>query len=153
MILPHSGRYIGKGRLLVHDDVLGIPIECDVNAVSDDAGLTYTGTFTGENIGSSEILVNFQADDGGQFDVTAGYGGIAIEGKGKLASLPGVCLLWTADRSAWATFTLFEVAAGHGLRAIIHDGKGPLGLELAFQGQIRALSGDNVVSLSNRRRR
>lgn len=152
MILPTRGRFIGKGRLLPRDDVLGIPIECDVTATQDDAGLTFTGEFSGESIGTHELLVNFQPDESGQFDITAGLGGVPYEGKGKLASMPGLVLIWSSDRTCHATFSLFEAPASRGLRALIHDQSGVMGLEIAFEGDVRALGSGNVVSLTSRRR-
>ncbi len=153
MILPTSGRFIGKGRLLVRDDVLGIPIECDVCATQDQAGLTFSGEFSGDAIGTHDLLVNFQPDENGQFDITAGLGGTPYEGKGKLASLPGLALVWSKDRKCHATFSLFDAPASRGLRALIHDEDVVIGLEIAFQGEVRALGASNVISLTPGRRR
>lgn len=153
MILPTSGRFIGKGRLLPRDDVLGIAIECDVTATQDQAGLTFTGKFSGESLGTHELLVNFQPDESGQFDITAGLAGVPYEGKGKLASMPGLALIWSKDRACHATFSFFDAPASRGLRALIHDEHGVMGLEIAFQGEARALGSGNVVSLTSRRRR
>ena len=152
MILPEKGRFIGRGHLMVGDEARGVPLSCDVTAEEDEHGLTFAGEVTIESAGSANVLVNFQPDDVGHYEITAGYGGRALEGKAKLATFPGVALVATGDHQLWASFSLFEAGGGLGLRGILRDDNGMMACEVAFQGELRALRSDNVVSLTSRRR-
>ena len=151
-ILPESGRLIGKGHLMVGDESRGVPVSCDIIAESDDHGLTFTGELETEGLGKVNVLVNFQPDNVGQYDVTAGYNGRAIEGKAKLAAWPGIVLVATGDKEVWGSFTLFEANGRFGLRGLLRDKDGDMSCEIAFQGELHALRSDNVVSLMPRRR-
>ncbi|MCZ6870465.1 MAG: hypothetical protein O7G84_13265 [Gammaproteobacteria bacterium] len=152
-MLP-NGNWIGRGRFITREHVLGEPIECLFKVSSEDPGIIIEGFQ--EQEGSAprrEFSIVISADDSGTYELDVHFGDWSLAGTAKLESQPCLGLLWSEDGRLHATFALFDLANGHGLRGIIHAAGTVISWELALQEHHRVMGGDNVVTLSARRRR
>ena len=99
------------------------------------------------------VLIGAMGTTGRERSDTVHFGDWSLAGTAKLESQPCLGLLWSEDGRLHATFALFDLANGHGLRGIIHAAGTVISWELALQEHHRVMGGDNVVTLSARRRR
>lgn len=152
-MLP-NGNWIGRGRCITREHVLGEPIECSFKVSSEDPGIIIEGRLEAEDDAPRrEFSIVISADDSGTYDLDVHFDAWALAGTAKLESQPCLGLLWSADGTLHASFALFDLPNGHGLRGIVHAGTAVLSWELALQERHRVLGGDNVVTLSARRQR
>lgn len=152
-MLP-NGTWIGRGRYITREHVLGEPLECVFKVSTETPGIIVEGfQERGGNAGRREFDLVISPDDSGTYELSSHFGEWSLAGTAKLESHPCLGLLWSDDGSMHVTFTLFDLANGHGLRGIIHAGRDIVTWELALQARHHAVGGDNVVTLSGRRRR
>lgn len=152
MIL-RPGRWTGRGSFVRQGQSLTIGLECTFEITSEDTGLTIRGTQTfpgSEHENSFSIWVT--ANEVGTYDVDAQFGAWRLDGTAKLESLPNLGMLWSEDRDTQVAFTLFSANNGTGLRGFSRAGKDLLTWEIAMQEKHVKVSGDNVISLTRRRR-
>lgn len=152
-MLP-NGNWIGRGRYITREHVLGEPIECVFKVSTETPGIIIEGFQEADgDAARREFSVVISADESGTYELSVHFGDWSLEGTAKLESQPCLGLVWSEDGSVHATFALFDLSDGHGLRGIIHTAREIVTWELALQEHHRVAGGDNVVTLSARRRR
>ena len=152
MIL-RPGRWTGRGSFVRQGQSLTIGMECIFEITPEDSGLTIQGTQTfpgSERENSFSIWVT--ANEVGTYDVDAQFADWHLDGTAKLESLPNLGMLWSEDRDTQVAFTLFKANNGTGLRGFSRAGKDLLTWEIAMQEKHVKVSGNNVISLTRRRR-
>ncbi|MEE8079224.1 MAG: hypothetical protein V3T18_09525 [Pseudomonadales bacterium] len=100
-----------------------------------------------------EYVVRVVGNDVGTYTLHVQTGAELLHGTAKLDSAPNLGLLWNDSGSVYATFTLFAIAAGCGLRGFLRDGETVFTWEIAFSLKQDVVQADNVISLRPRPRR
>ena len=148
-MLIRKGLWTAKGSVVFEGSSLGVPTEVDLEIVEDQDGLTLTGTI--EGAGKGDVSIRIGADDAGTYVVDARIGSLALDGIAKLESEPNVCLLWNVGQTQSATANLFVVDTGIGCRGCFREADKTVTWEILFRPTQQVVSGDNVVSLMQRR--
>ena len=148
-MLIRKGLWTAKGSVVFEGSSLGVPTEVDLEIVEDQDGLTLTGTI--EGAGKGDVSIRIGADDAGTYVVDARIGSLALDGIAKLESEPNVCLLWNVGQTQSATANLFVVDTGIGCRGFFREADKTVTWEILFRPTQQVVSGDNVVSLMQRR--
>ena len=148
-MLIRKGLWTAKGSVVFEGSSLGVPTEVDFEIVEDQDGLTLTGTI--EGAGKGDVSIRIGADDAGTYVVDARIGSLALDGIAKLESEPNVCLLWNVGQTQSATANLFVVDTGIGCRGFFREADKTVTWEILFRPTQQVVSGDNVVSLMQRR--
>jgi hypothetical protein len=152
MMLLVAGQWLGKGSLLLEGRSLGETIEAEAEIEADETGLSVRLQLV---VGDStrQLLVRIAANDVGTY-VLSVRNDIAdtLQGTAKLDSEPNLGLLWNDANTVSATFSLFSHSGGLGCRGFVRSEGTTYTWEVAFSRKQRVLKGDNVVSLSGRRR-
>ena len=148
-MLIRKGLWTAKGSVVFEGSSLGVPTEVDLEIVEDQDGLTLTGTI--EGAGKGDVSIRIGADDSGTYVVDARIGSLALDGIAKLESEPNVCLLWNVGQTQSATANLFVVDTGIGCRGFFREADKTVTWEILFRPTQQVVSGDNVVSLMQRR--
>ena len=148
-MLIRKGLWTAKGSVVFEGSSLGVPTEVDLEIVQDQDGLTLTGTI--EGAGKGDVSIRIGADDAGTYVVDARIGSLALDGIAKLESEPNVCLLWNVGQTQSATANLFVVDTGIGCRGFFREADKTVTWEILFRPTQQVVSGDNVVSLMQRR--
>ncbi len=149
MILQ-KGHWFGKGSLLVEGASLGDDVEVDLEITEDTGGLTLAGRLLGDLAG--EVSIRVAPDEVGTYVIDARIGPVALDGIAKLESEPNLGLLWNEGQTQSVSVALFNTANGIGCRGFWHEGGRTRTWEVLFKLKQQVVGGDNVVSLSRRRR-
>ena len=147
----HPGRWIGKGSLLPEGQSLGETVTCEVQVQRDDDGFTLAGSWRGASEGSREFVLRIADNEVGTYTLGMRMAGDSLQGTAKLDSPPNLGLLWNDSGSVHATFSLFPVTRGYGLRGFARDGGHVYTWEMVFSLHQETVRADNVVSLRRRR--
>ncbi len=132
---------------------LGTTVQCDVQIERDEGGFTLRAELTLQDAAAHEYVVRVVGNDVGTYTLHVQTGAEVLHGTAKLDSAPNLGLLWNDSGSVYATFTLFAIAAGCGLRGFLRDGETIFTWEIAFSLKQDVVQGDNVISLRSRPRR
>ena len=100
--------------------------------------------------------IRIAPDDVGTYVIDARVTNIALDGIAKLESEPNLALLWNQAQTQSVTVTLFKTSGGIGCRGFLHEGgenSKTRTWEILFKLKQEVVGGDNVVSLTQRRRR
>lgn len=152
-MLLRAGHWLGRGSLLAEGASLGQGVRCDVEVSQDDDGFTLAVDLDIKEVGARALSVRIAANDVGTYSINVRTLAETFTGTAKLESAPNVGLLWNEAETTYVAFALFAVSGGHGFRGFLRDGKSTYTWEIAFSLKQDVVSGDNVVSLANRRRR
>ncbi len=152
-MLLQPGHWLGRGSILVEGHSLGTTAQCDVQIERDEAGLTLRAGLTLQDAAPHEYVVHVVGNDVGTYTLHVQTGAELLHGTAKLDSAPNLGLLWNDSGSVYATFTLFAIAAGCGLRGFLRDGETIFTWEIAFSLKQDVVQADNVISLRSRPRR
>ena len=151
-MLLKQGLWLGRGSVLVDGASLGEQIQVEVEVDEDANGFTLTGFYMLKDSPQSDLSIRIAPNEVGTYSIDARVGGVALDGIAKLESVPNLGLLWNAGGTQHATFALFGVSEGYGLRGFLKEGEGTLTWEIAFSLKQDVVKGDNVISLTRRRR-
>ena len=152
-MLLQAGHWLGRGSLLAEGQSLGQGVSCDVDVSHDDAGYTVKAEIDIKEVGARALSIRIAANDVGTYSINVRTLAETFTGTAKLDSPPNIGLLWNEAATTYVTFALFSVSGGHGFRGFLRDGEHTYTWEIAFSLKQDVVSGDNVVSLANRRRR
>ncbi|MDH3643725.1 MAG: hypothetical protein OES38_16595 [Gammaproteobacteria bacterium] len=152
-MLLQDGHWLGRGSLLAEGQTLGQGVSCDVDVSHDEDGFTIAAEVDIKEVGARALSVRVAANDVGTYSINVRTLAETFSGTAKLDSPPNLGLLWNEAGTTYVTFALFEVSAGYGFRGFLRDGKNTYTWEIAFSLKQNVVSGDNVVSLANRRKR
>ncbi len=147
-----TGRWIGKGSLLAEGQSLGHAVTCDVQVQKDEDGFTLTGTWQGSEAAAWEFALRIVANEVGTYTLGMRLAGDSLQGTAKLDSPPNLGLIWNDIGTVHATFVLFPLTRGYGLRGFVRDGSHVYTWEMAFSLHQETVKADNVVSLRRRPR-
>lgn len=148
------GKWHGRGSFLRHGQSRGTPFESDFTITSESRGTHVTGTLEAKEPGAiKEFSVWITPDDMGTYTLMVTVPGITLRGTAKLESVPHLALLWSDTGNTSVAATLFPVSGGHGLRGFARGPKGVVTWEVVLQETIREVKGDNVVTLTTRKKR
>ena len=148
----HPGRWLGKGSLLAEGRSLGQAVACDVQVEKDQDGYTLSGTWQGLNAEPWEFVLRVVPNEVGTYTLGMRLAGDGLQGTAKLDSPPNLGLMWNDAATVHATFALFPVTRGYGLRGFVRDGQHVYTWEMAFSLHQETVRADNVVSLRRPRR-
>lgn len=149
-MLLSKGQWLGEGSVLVSGASLGDDIQISLEITEDQGGLTLTGTMGGDYKG--DLSIRIAPDEVGTYVIDARVAGAALDGIGKLESVPNLTLVWNEAHTQSGTVALFGVNNGIGCRGFLHEGAHTLTWEILFKLKQQVVGGDNVVSLARRRR-
>ncbi len=152
-MLLQPGHWLGRGSILVEGHSLGTTAQCAVQIERDEGGLTLRAGLTLQDAPPHEYVVRVVGNDVGTYTLHVQTGAELLHGTAKLDSAPNLGLLWNDSGSVYATFTLFAIAAGCGLRGFLRDSETVFTWEIAFSLKQDVVHGDNVISLRSRPRR
>ncbi len=152
-MLLQKGHWLGRGSLLLEGLSRGETVECDITVESDEGGFTITGETLFKEIGKRELIIRVADNDVGTYTLRVQIGNEVLNGTAKLDSPPNLGLVWNDTGSVHATFALFTVANGYGFRGFSKLTETTYTWEVAFALKQDVIGGDNVVSLTRRRRR
>jgi hypothetical protein len=152
-MLLQPGHWLGRGSLLAEGQSLGQGVSCDAEVSHDDGGFSIAVELDIKEIGTRAMSVRIAANDVGTYSINVRTLAETFAGTAKLDSPPNLGLLWNEAATTYVTFALFAVSGGHGFRGFLRDGKTTYTWEIAFSLKQDVVSGDNVVSLANRRKR
>lgn len=152
-MLLQGGQWLGRGSLLVEGVSLGESVECDVSVQSDDGGYTITGEAVFKDMGTRKLTIRIADNDVGTYTLRVQIGSDVLGGTAKLDSPPNLGLVWNDAGTVHATFALFTISNGYGFRGFSKLPETTYTWEVAFALKQDAIGGDNVVSLTRRRRR
>ena len=145
------GRWIGKGSLLAEGQSRGQSLSCDVEVRQDPDGFTLTGSWQDPDSPPREFALRVVANEVGTYTLGMRMAGDGLQGTAKLDSSPNLGLMWNDGGTVHATFALFSVQRGCGLRGFVRDGSHVYTWEMAFSLHQETVRGDNVVALRRRR--
>lgn len=149
-MLVKKGIWFGKGSLLVGGSSLGVELQIDLDITEDDGGTTLSGALAGEFTGALSIRI--APDDVGTYVIDARVGKMAFDGISKLESEPNLALLWGPGQTSNVSVALFQAGGGIGCRGFWQEAGRTATWEILFRLKQQVVGGDNVVSLSRRRR-
>jgi hypothetical protein len=149
-LLLKKGSWLGRGKLLVEGASLGAEVQVDLNISEDEGGITLSGQL--ERDFSGAVSVRVAPDEVGTYVIDARVAGLALDGIGKLESEPNHCLLWNQGQTQSVSVTLWSTSGGVGCRGFWHEAGKTRTWEVLFKLKQQVVGGDNVVSLSRRRR-
>jgi hypothetical protein len=152
-MLLSAGLWRGRGSYLLDGTSRSIPVECEIRVVEDATGLTITGDFTAKGDDERDLSIRVASNDVGTYSIDGDVARLGLSGVAKLDSAPNLGLLWNEAATLHVTFALFDVSGGFGFRGFARDGDATITWEIAFSLKQNVVGGDNVVSLSQRRRR
>lgn len=152
-MLLQPGHWLGRGSILVEGHSLGTTAECDVRIERDEGGLTLRAELRVQDAPPREYVVRVVSNDIGTYTLHVQTGAEVLHGTAKLDSAPNLGLLWHDSGGVYATFTLFSISAGCGLRGFLRDGTTVFTWEIAFSLKQDVVQSDNVISLRSRSRR
>lgn len=145
-----KGDWLGSGSLLVEGASLGDSVEVSLSVVEDSEGITLEGDVSGEF--SARVSIRVAPDEVGTYIIDARVGALALDGRAKLESEPHLTILWNEAGTQSATCSLFRVRDGVGCRGFWREAGKTRTWEVLFKLKQQVIGGDNVVSLSRRRR-
>ena len=151
MILK-PGHWLGRGSVLIDGMSLGRTVECDARVEADDTGLVVNADLAFQDDERRTLNVRVAANDVGTYTLRLASGGEVFHGTAKLDSPPNLGLLWNDSETVHLTFAFFAVAEGYGCRGFLRDGETTYTWEVAFSLKQEVVKGDNVISLTRRRR-
>ena len=152
-MLLQAGQWVGKGSLLVEGQSLGQGISCDVEVTHHDVEFNLGVEIDIKELGARALSVRIVANEEGTYSVNVRTLAGTYTGVAKLDSPPNLGLLWNEEGSTHITCTLFAIDKGFGCRGFLRDDGTTYTWEIAFSLRQQVVSGDNVVSLANRRKR
>ncbi len=147
-----DGHWTGRGSILADGQSRGQPVECEVDVLRDEKGVTVTGQWRQAERNDRDVSVRVAGNEVGTYTLAVRLNGETLQGTAKLDSPPNLGLLWNDAGSVHATFALFEVAGGFGFRGFVRDGTRVFTWEMAMSMRPGPAHGGNVVSLPRRRR-
>lgn len=145
-----KGNWLGTGSLLVEGASLGESLGMELTVTEDDAGMTIDGQLEGEY--SGRISIRVAPDEVGTYIIDARVAELAMDGRAKLESEPHLALMWNAGHTQSAAVSLFRTRDGVGCRGFWQEGGKTRTWEILLKLKQQVIGGDNVVSLSKRRR-
>ncbi len=146
-----DGHWAGRGSVLADGQSRGQPVECEVEVLRDDQGITVRGQWRQEQT-DRDVSVRVAGNEVGTYTLVVRLNGETLQGTAKLDSPPNLGLVWNDSGSVHATFALFEVTGGFGFRGFVRDGARLFTWEMAMSMRSGPPHGGNVVSLPRRRR-
>ena len=152
-MLLQAGHWLGRGSLLAEGQALGQGVSCDVEVTHDADGFSIAAEIDIKEVGARALSVRIATNDVGTYSINVRTLAETFVGTAKLDSPPNLGLLWNGAATTYLTFALFAVSGGCGFRGFLHDSKNMYTWEIAFTLKQETISGDNVVSLLNRRKR
>jgi len=152
-MLLRPGHWLGRGSLLAEGQSLGQGVSCDVQVSSDEDGYTVKAEIDIKEVGARAMSVRIAANDVGTYQISVRTLSETFAGTAKLDSPPNLGLLWNEAATTNVTFALFVVSDGIGCRGFVRDGTTTYTWEIALSLKQDVITGDNVISLANRRRR
>jgi hypothetical protein len=153
VVLLQSGHWLGRGSLLAEGQSLGQGVNCDVEVSQDDTGFTVAVEIDIKEVGARALSVRIAPDEVGTYSINVRTLAETFAGTAKLDSPPNLGLLWNDAATTYITFALFTVSGGYGFRGFLRDAESTYTWEIAFSLKQDVITGDNVVSLVNRRKR
>ena len=145
------GRWTARGSLLAEGQSRGQALSCEVQVQRDADGHTLTGHWQLPDGAAREFALRVVANDVGTYTLGMRMAGDGLQGTAKLDSSPNLGLLWNDAGTLHATFALFPLARGFGLRGFARDGGHVYTWEMSFSLHQETVRSDNVVSLRRRR--
>lgn len=146
-----TGRWTARGSLLAEGRSRGETLSCDVQVQRDDDGYTVTGHWQLPDGPAREFALRVVANDVGTYTLGMRMAGDGLQGTAKLDSSPNLGLMWNDAGTVHATFALFPLTGGYGLRGFARDGGHVYTWEMSFSLHQETVRGGNVVSLRRRR--
>lgn len=152
-MLLRPGHWLGRGLLLAEGQSLGRGVSCEVEVSEYGDGYTVKAEIDIKEVGARAMSVRIAANDVGTYEISVRTLAETYAGTAKLDSPPNLGLLWNEAATTYVTFALFAVSGGIGFRGFLRDGTTTYTWEIALSLKQDVISGDNVISLANRRRR
>ncbi|MCB1685936.1 MAG: hypothetical protein R3E82_12560 [Pseudomonadales bacterium] len=146
-MLLRAGHWLGRGSLLVEGFSLGETLECDARVERDTGAFLINASLKSQRGGARDFVIRVAGNEVGTYSLRIQVGAEVLTGSAKLDSAPNLGLLWNDAESVYATFSLFAISDGIGLRGFLRDGRNTFTWEIAFSEKRDMVKADNVVSL------
>ena len=146
-MLLRAGHSLGRGSLLVEGFSLGETLECDALIEQDTGSFVINATLKSQRGGVRDFVIRVAGNEVGTYSLRLQAGAEVLTGSAKLDSAPNLALLWNDEESVFATFSLFAISDGIGLRGFLRDGRNTYTWEIAFSEKRDVIKADNVVSM------
>jgi hypothetical protein len=152
-MLLRPGHWLGRGSLLAEGQSLGQSVSCEVEISAYQDGYNVKAEIDIKEVGARAMSVRIVGNDVGTYEISVRTLSETYSGTAKLDSPPNLGLLWNEAATTYVTFALFAVSDGIGFRGFLRDGATTYTWEIALSLKQDVITGDNVISLANRRRR
>ena len=151
-MLLNDGDWALRGSLLPEGLTLGVNLRGELRLASDDEGTSATGSLVIGDDAPRHLSVRVAPNESGQYQLQLVLDGAALDGVGKLDSLPHLASLRSESGDAVAV-TLFRTESGVGCRGFLSQDSGTLTweAELRLERSAGRAPGANVVTLRPRR--
>ena len=146
-MLLTKGHWLGRGSLLVDGNSLGETLECDALVEQDPGAFVINATLKAQRGDVRTFVIRVAGNEVGIYSLRLQTGAEVLTGSAKLDSPPNLALLWNEAETVYATFSLFSISGGLGLRGFLRDGRNTYTWEIAFAEKRDVIKADNVVSL------
>jgi hypothetical protein len=151
-LILRAGHWLGRGSVLIEGMSLGRTVECDARVEADESGLVVNAELAFQDDERRNLNVRIAGNEVGTYTLRLSSSGEVFHGTAKLDSPPNLGLMWNDSETVHLTFALFAVSNGYGCRGFLRDGDTTYTWEIAFSLKQDVVKGDNVISLTRRRR-
>lgn len=139
--------WVGRGSWRVTTDSTGVKFECIVQIKDEGNGTAINVTAITETDTKIKYDVWIVADETGLYTIRVNGEEMALDGIGKLESLPHLATLRSEDGNTSLVLTVFEMPEVYGTRGFLTEGKHTYTFELALRMRVKVVQekNDNVT--------
>ena len=145
MILSPN-KWIGRGSWRVTTDSTGVKFGCHVHIVDEGNGTSIHVEVETETKNSMNYDVWIVPDETGLYTITVNNSGLALEGIGKLESLPHLATLRSVDADTQLVLAVFEMPEVFGTRGFYTHQQHMYTFEIALRRQVRVVQETNETN-------
>lgn len=117
-----SGRWQGKGTLLLAGNSLGVPVSGSLSVQREDGAYTVQGECAIDGQTALPFSLRLHLNHEGLWTLAVYAQALGMEGVAKLESEPHLAMLWDRESGRQMSVTLFAVSGGVGCRGFLRRG-------------------------------
>ena len=121
-MLIESGRWQGKGTLLLAGNSLGVPVSGVLSVQREDGAYTVQGECAIDGQAALPFSLRLHLNHEGLWTLAVYAQSLGMEGVAKLESEPHLAMLWDLESGRQMSVTLFGVSGGVGCRGFLRRG-------------------------------
>ena len=131
--------WIGRGSWRVTTDSTGIKFDCSVKIEEVETGTSIHVNVRTETDTSMQFDAWIVSDETGLYTISVNGENLALQGIGKLESLPHLAMLESEDGTANLVAAVFEMPEVYGSRGFYKVGEHQFTFELALRTRVRVV--------------